>query len=47
MEVAGDFFYEGKWQISWFYSFLFGLSLATYIVLRALKKRHLLDVEGR
>jgi len=47
LEVLGDFFYEGKWQISWFYCLSFGFGLATYIVLRALKKKHFLDVEGR
>lgn len=47
LEVIGDFFYEGKWQISWFYCLLFGFGLGTYIVLRTLKKKHLLDVEGR
>jgi protein-S-isoprenylcysteine O-methyltransferase Ste14 len=47
MEVVGDLFYKGKWQISWFYCLLFGFGLATYIVLLTLKKKHLLYVEGR
>lgn len=47
LEVLGDFFYEGKWQIGWFYCLLFCFGLATYIVLRTLKKMHFLDVEGR
>ena len=47
LEVLGDFFYEGKWQISWFYCLLFCFGLGVYIVLRSLKKMHFLDVEGR
>jgi len=47
LEVIGDFFYEGKWQINLSYCLLFGFGLATYVVLRALKKRRILDVEGR
>jgi hypothetical protein len=47
LEVIGDFFYEEKWQISWFYCLLFCFGLAVYIVLFILKKKHLLDVEGR
>lgn len=47
LEVIGDFFYKGKWQISWSYCLLFGVGLAAYIILITLKKKHLLDVEGR
>jgi len=47
LEVFGDFFYVGKWQISRSYCLLFGIGLTTYIVLRTLRKKHLLDVEGR
>jgi len=47
LEVLGDFFYKGKWQISWPYCLLFGFGSATYVVLRTLKKKHFLDVEGR
>ena len=47
LEVLGDFFYEGKWQISCSYCLLFCFGLTTYIVLRTLKKKHFLDVEGR
>jgi hypothetical protein len=47
LEVIDDLFYEGKLQISLFYCFLFGFGSAIYIVLRTLKKKHLLDVEGR
>ena len=47
LEVIGDFFYKGKWQIGWSYCLLFGSGSATYIVLRTLKKKHFLDVEER
>jgi len=47
LEVIGDFYYKGKLQISWFYLLLFSFGLAVYIVLHILKKKHLLDVEGR
>jgi protein-S-isoprenylcysteine O-methyltransferase Ste14 len=47
LEVVGDFCYEGKWQIGWFYLILFCFGLFTYIVLLILKKKHFLDVEGR
>jgi len=47
LEVLGDFYYKGKWQISWLYLILFFFGLAVYIVLLTLKKKHLLDVKGR
>jgi protein-S-isoprenylcysteine O-methyltransferase Ste14 len=47
LEVLGDFFCEGKWQISWSYVLLFSFGLVTAVVLKILKKKHLLDVEGR
>ncbi len=47
LEVIGDFYYTGKWQISWFYFVLFCLGLVVYIVLLILKKKGILDVEGR
>jgi len=47
LEILGDFYYKGKWQISWFYLILFFFGLSVYLVLLTLKKKHLLDVEGR
>jgi len=47
LEVIGDFYYKGKWQISWFYCLSLCFGLAVYIILLILKKKHLLDVEGR
>jgi protein-S-isoprenylcysteine O-methyltransferase Ste14 len=47
LEVIGDFYYKGKWQISWFYALLFFFGLVVYITLRTLKKKGILDVEGR
>lgn len=47
LEVIGDFAYKRKWQISWFYASLFLLGLIVYIILRTLKKKGILDVEGR
>ncbi len=47
LEVIGDFYYKGKWQISWFYLILFCFGLVVYIILLTLKKKHFLDVEGR
>lgn len=47
LEVIGDFVYKGKWQISWFYALLFFFGLVVYIILRTLKKKGILDVEGR
>lgn len=47
LEVIGNFHYTGKWQISLFYFVLFCFGFVTYIVLRTLKKKHILDVEGR
>ncbi len=47
LEVGGDLFYSGRLQFDpvWVSMFLTGLCL--YVILRTLKKRGLLDVEGR
>ena len=47
LEVIGDLYYKGKWQISWFYLMLFCFGLSVYTILLILKKKHFLDVEGR
>lgn len=47
LEVLGDFFYEGKWHIGWPYILILLVGAVAYVSLRALKKRHRLDIEGR
>jgi len=47
LEVIGDFVYKRRWQISWFYVLLFFFGFVVYITLRTLKKKGILDVEGR
>jgi protein-S-isoprenylcysteine O-methyltransferase Ste14 len=47
MEVLGDFFYMGKWQIGRPYDELFIIGLCKYILLRTMKKGKLLNLEGR
>ena len=47
LEVAGDLFYLHKWEFDWVWVSVFLAGLTIYVVLRTLKKRGLLDVEGR
>lgn len=47
LEIAGDLFYLGKWQFDWVWVTVFLAGLTIYVVLRTLKKRQLLNVEGR
>ncbi len=46
LEVVGDYFYMGVWQISWEDGSVFCFGLVTFIVLLFLKKMRLLDAEG-
>jgi len=47
LEFVSDLFYKGKWQFEWTWVLIFFFGLFTYVVLRTLKKKRLLDVEGR
>lgn len=46
LEVVGDYFYIGKWQVNWEDGAVLCFGLVTYIVLLFLKKMRLLDAEG-
>lgn len=47
LEIAGDLFYLGKWQLDWEWMILFAAGLITYIVLISLKKAGVLNDENR
>ena len=42
IEVFGDRFYEGKWQIDWLWAGIFCAALLTFTVLRTLKKMRII-----
>jgi len=47
IEVFGDRFYEGRWQFDPVWVLIFLTGLCTCVILRALKKKGFLDVQGR
>lgn len=47
LEIAGDLFYLGKWQLDLEWIILFAAGLITYIVLLSLKKSGILNDENR
>jgi len=47
VEVVGDFFEEGHFELELAWMIPLAVTAVLYVVLRTLKKRHLLDVEGR
>lgn len=47
LEIAGDLFYLGKWQLDREWIILFAVGLFTYIVLVSLKKAGVLNDENR
>lgn len=42
IEMVGDRFYEGKWQLDWLWVTIFCIGLLTFVVLRALKKMRII-----
>jgi protein-S-isoprenylcysteine O-methyltransferase Ste14 len=47
LEIGGDFFYSGKLEFDPVWVLIFLIGLCIYLILRTLKKKGLLEVEGR
>lgn len=47
MKIVEDFFFRRRWELEWAYLVLFFIGLVVYIGLMILKKKKMLDEEGR
>lgn len=47
LDLAEDFFANGKFEFDWGWATFFAVGLITYVILRALKKLKVFDVDGR